>query len=277
MIPIEEPKRPIMKKRGFLIASSGVNGGYNFIPTTRGLREEGCRLSELFFPERLERQQDQDSARRAAKRLFNKEFFITQLRWYGVPFKSNAKRDELEAILRTAVGEGKCRCVPECVLALERSMREDETFCEDLRVYTTKMAEINAIKKKWEDEEWAKLTPTERAEYHPEGFFEHYFLDEQGETDRTKTLEPMALHETSECEDMCEMAKAIPGLEADIMIREGPCDDFSLCETLCIGWDRDAVHALAQRISQEPRMYSVDQEGEEEDYEDDEGKEDLDM
>lgn len=72
-------------------------------------RLEGRRLMELFFPQLLRRERDQKRAAEDARRVFNKTFFAGHLRWYGIPFKSNAVSQQLQQLLKDAVVAGKVR------------------------------------------------------------------------------------------------------------------------------------------------------------------------
>lgn len=96
------PDAPVLRRGGFQLA------GRAFGPSPTGLgRVDGSRLQELFFPERLRLKRDQKHAAEDAKRLFKRPFFAAQLRWYGIPFRSNAAAGEMEGLLRDAVVSGQ--------------------------------------------------------------------------------------------------------------------------------------------------------------------------
>lgn len=64
---------------------------------------------ELLFPELLRLERDRKRAAKDAKGLLNKTFFAGHLKWYGIPFKSNAVSHQLQQLLKDAVIAGKVR------------------------------------------------------------------------------------------------------------------------------------------------------------------------
>ncbi|KAK8076189.1 hypothetical protein PG994_003461 [Apiospora phragmitis] len=200
-------KPPKLKRDGFVL-QSGVFGTYSGID-----RVEGGRLSELFEPQRLRRQEDQLSTMDEALELFSKAFFTAQL---------------------------------SCVLALERSMRADEKHAEEIRSWEKKLDEIEAMDKKSEEEKWTRSSPASQAYSDLNRSMAHHFLNDLGEPDRTKAPEPMVLHDLCDRLRLHEMAKHIPGLETLRKSRK----DWSF---VCIGWDPNAVRALARRVECEYR------------------------
>ncbi|KAK7918504.1 hypothetical protein PG985_010378 [Apiospora marii] len=236
------PEPPVLRKNGFCLWDQ------TFGTTSSYPRVEGSRLRELFNSERLRYKTDQKSTVEEAKSLFRKDFFISQLRWYGVPFKSTSSSMDLKQMLRTAVENGKCTHIPESVLALEQSMRADRKYAEKLRAWRNELEEWNAEEKRKEEQKWeACLTPGEQANHNLDKFLSLYFLDDQGEPDPTKTTEPMALHGFANRSQLHKKAKSIAGLET-----HSGGEDSS--RTICIGWDREAVWALASRLDDESRV-----------------------
>ncbi|KAK7430672.1 hypothetical protein QQZ08_002716 [Neonectria magnoliae] len=190
----------------------------------RRARVEGKRLKELFNPKSLGSKQEQESAKSEADFLFKKPFFIGQLKHYGIKFPSNASLGRLRALLEDAVAQGKCDQVPEPLVSLEQSMRRE-------------------YEQKW-DEEFAKCTtPGQRALCNLDRFLEYYFLTD-GLPDKTKTPEPLALHGFDDAWSMKRKTDSIPDLHSRI---GGPLSK----SLVCIGWDRDAVWALAKRLKEE--------------------------
>ncbi|KAF3016405.1 hypothetical protein E8E14_001747 [Neopestalotiopsis sp. 37M] len=119
----ECPSAPVLRRNGFELR------GRQFGPTqttpTPERRIEGSRLLVLFYPGRLRSWREQDEAQKTAKDLFKRSFFVAQLRWYGIPFRSSALSSELQQLLRDSVVAGRCEQVPMSVVQLERDLRRD--------------------------------------------------------------------------------------------------------------------------------------------------------
>jgi hypothetical protein len=94
------PKAPVLKRNGFQLCKETF--GVENID-----RISGSRLRELFDPSSLKPKPDQKHAEQESRRLFNKPFFVAQLRYYNIPFKSSATNPALRVLLRDAVREGK--------------------------------------------------------------------------------------------------------------------------------------------------------------------------
>ncbi|KAK4234166.1 hypothetical protein C8A03DRAFT_18879 [Achaetomium macrosporum] len=230
--PSEPPEQPVLKRDGFSIRGTwfGVEGEP---------RLEGDRLLELFFPERLRLKRDQKRAAEDARAYFKKAFFAAQLRWYGIPFKANAKVSDLRQLLRDAVLAGKCSEVPESVKELERAMRRD--YEPAFRDWAARAAAWEAEQQEWKDAAWEKCsTPAERATQDLDRFLSYYFLTD-GRPDPSKTKEPLALYGFEDRFALHRKAERILGLET-VSGGEGE------MRTICIGWDRTAVWRLAQQI-----------------------------
>jgi hypothetical protein len=101
----ECPSAPVLRRNGFELR------GRQFGPTqttaTPERRIEGSRLLVLFYPGRLRSWREQDEAQKAARDLFKRSFFVAQLRWYGIPFRSSALSSELQQLLRDSVVVGR--------------------------------------------------------------------------------------------------------------------------------------------------------------------------
>lgn len=101
----ECPSAPVLRRNGFELR------GRQFGPTqttpTPERRIEGSRLLVLFYPGRLRSWREQDEAQKAARDLFKRSFFVAQLRWYGIPFRSSALSSELQQLLRDSVVAGR--------------------------------------------------------------------------------------------------------------------------------------------------------------------------
>jgi hypothetical protein len=96
----KRPEQPVLKRDGFSVRGTwfGIEGESRL--------DEG-RLLELFFPERLRLPRDQQSAAEEARARFKRAFFAAQLRWYGIPFKGNARASDLRELLQDALLAGK--------------------------------------------------------------------------------------------------------------------------------------------------------------------------
>lgn len=94
------PEPPVLKRKGFQVCHgtfsvSGVG------------RVQGSRLKQLFYPETLRLKRDQKAARESAKELFKKDFFVAQLKHYGIKSASTAKVSQLCDLLELAVREDR--------------------------------------------------------------------------------------------------------------------------------------------------------------------------
>lgn len=71
-------------------------------------RMEASRLAELFAPESyLQKKRDQNAARKESDKLFLKKFHVAQLRHYGIDFRENWPKEQVQSLLRDAVLGGK--------------------------------------------------------------------------------------------------------------------------------------------------------------------------
>ncbi|KAH8683847.1 hypothetical protein BGZ61DRAFT_455347 [Ilyonectria robusta] len=229
------PEPAVLKRKGFQVCHgtfsvSGVD------------RVEGSRLKQLFYPETLRLKRDQKAARESAKELFKKDFFVAQLKHYGIEFASTAKVSQLRDLLEVAVREDRCERVPAAVLLLEKSMRRDyeplqQAWERDVRAYDAK-------KKYQDDDKFAKCTtPGQRASLDLNRFIEYYFLTD-GQPDQAKTTKPLAVHGFGDRASLHRIAERVDGLHT---VSGGTGMD----RTLCIGWHLGAVRSLAEGISAE--------------------------
>ena len=102
----------------------------------------------------------------------------------------------------------------------------------------------DARQKVIDDAAWARYSsPSERALHNIDRFFAHYFFTD-GKPDPSKTRDPVAIIGHGDPYMVSDKAERIPGLEAR---RSGDRN------TLCIGWDRSAVWALADQADAEVR------------------------
>ncbi|KAK7960592.1 hypothetical protein PG988_011806 [Apiospora saccharicola] len=231
MVPVRHPgAAPTLKRERFVLQDEEFKTVFGHD------RVEGSRLLELFYPQRLPHQEDQDSARKEAKDLFCKEFFCSQMLWYGIRFKERARAPNLEQRLRTAVEDGKCAHTDKNVLQLELNMRSSKTYANKLLVW----------KRKVEEWTWSRTPAEDKATQDIDRFISFYFLDSKGEPDRKKQPEPMFLcNHKNRCQ-LYEKVKHVPGLVA-LSVGEGE------RKALCIGWDLEVVQDEAQNIDNESR------------------------
>ncbi|KAK8109042.1 hypothetical protein PG984_014843 [Apiospora sp. TS-2023a] len=231
MEPVQHPgKAPTLKRDRFVLQDEEFKTVFGHDPV------EGSRLLELFYPERLPHQEDRDHARKEAKDLFCREFFCSQLLWYGIRFKDKAQTAHLERRLRTAVEDGKCARIAVSVLALQLGMERNTNYAKKLGVWKRKMDE-------WA---WSMTTAEDKAIQDTDRFISFYFLDSEGEPDRKKQPEPMFLcNHKNRCQ-LYQKVKHVPGLVA-LSMGEGE------RKTLCIGWDLEAVQDETHSIVNESR------------------------
>ncbi|KAF4973833.1 hypothetical protein FZEAL_9212 [Fusarium zealandicum] len=235
----ECPKAPVLKKAGFLFTC-----GHFSVAAGDISRVDGSRLRVLFNPQSLRLKADQKEAAAAAKSLFRKPFFAGQLKHYGIKFPSSATTFTLEGLLRDSIQQGKCDQVPDSVNALKESMKREleplhQQYLIDAKAWSLKQ-------KQKADAAFAKCTtPGERASYNLNRFFDYYFLT-NGEPDRGKTPEPLALHGYSHTHHIHNMAERIPGLET----KSGGSRNNRV---VCIGWNRPAVWGLAHKVDAQDR------------------------
>ncbi|SPN98448.1 uncharacterized protein DNG_01492 [Cephalotrichum gorgonifer] len=143
------PPPPVLKRSGFTLRGDTFG-------VEKHSRVERKRLSELFFPERLQ---------------------------------EKAGVSDLKNLLKEAVAAGKVmRKCADNVVELERSMRAE--YEPIFRAWDAEQKAIEDVA--WSKRE----TPTERAEMDPERFISYYFLGDDGKPDPSKTKEPIALSVT---------------------------------------------------------------------------------
>lgn len=94
------PEPAVLKRKGFQVCQ----GIFSVLGVDR---VEGSRLKELFDPESLRLKRDQKAARESAKELFKKDFFVAQLKHYGIGFASTANVSQLRDLLERAVRENR--------------------------------------------------------------------------------------------------------------------------------------------------------------------------
>ncbi|KAJ4415611.1 hypothetical protein N0V82_007245 [Gnomoniopsis sp. IMI 355080] len=228
--PPPPPEKPIIKMNGFAIR----NGVVTYLGYERCTNE---RLQQLFHPERhcnrpsspgtLER------LRNEASELFSRDFFRSQLYFYGIRFDRDATEAELHSLLDKAILAKQCILPPALIL---------ENILELTDAYHR---EVSAREKVVEREKpWAQLeTPSERASHDLDRFMELYFLTD-GQPDRAKKPEPLALFGITNdhvIEKIRQRAAQVPGLEVAIAL-SGP------EHIICLGWDRADVCGLAGEI-----------------------------
>ncbi|ETS79927.1 hypothetical protein PFICI_07456 [Pestalotiopsis fici W106-1] len=236
----QRPAAPVLRRNGFEMR------GREFGPTQTTARREpridGSRLLELFFPGRLRSLRGQEEARESARDLFKMTFFVAQLRWYGIPFRSSARLPELQQLLRDAVVDGRCEQVPASVLKLELDMRRDHEPA--LKAWDQEVEDWEAEQESKENQAWFKYSnPAERAKQDLHRFMEHYFLT-NGRPDESKTPEPMALYGYDDRHLLRAAAERVPGLET----WSGGTGSM---RTICIGWNRSAVISLARHVDRQ--------------------------
>ncbi|KAK7937700.1 uncharacterized protein PG986_014568 [Apiospora aurea] len=126
-------------------------------------------------------------------------------------------------------------------------MRADEKYADEMKAWRKDLDDAFAKVKEEAHQRWLKSDPETQASEDLDKFLAHYFMNDQGEPDPAKTIEPLALY--TECELSCklyEKAQHVPGLET----ASGGEGDW---KALCIGWDRDAVRALAYEVDAKSR------------------------
>jgi hypothetical protein len=231
------------------LASSGPfsygSGGF----TVDGIpRSSVTELRAILFPQRT---------RRDPQRL-TKKWFAAQLQHYNVNFRSSAAKVVLEEQLKAHITEGgvstswvsraqvliwcwkQCDYVPESIMAIEGELNQEyEAKCDEL--------------KKARLEQFSKIgSPTKEAEFDVDLFLAKYFLDENGQPDRSKTPKPLPFLDFRDQWSLHTAAEKVPGLHTCSGGTDGD------ARVWVIGWDRNNVRSVAHEIDAEQRAEDMD-------------------
>ncbi|KAK7541237.1 uncharacterized protein J3D65DRAFT_272125 [Phyllosticta citribraziliensis] len=245
-------KPPVLRCNGFQFCRDRFT-----LEDTDIARVEGPRLHGLLHPETLSLQGRMVAAEEARK-LFKKDFFAAQLRFYGIEFRMSSKVADLRSLLEESVHHGKCDVVPEPIARLEQRMcleyesmyqawkKQVRAWDEEKRQRET---EAKAREKERQDAAFAQCkTPSEKASYDLQRFMDFYYLNE-GKPDKSKTPAPMVLQIHPRGLDkklsLHDLSQRYDLHTKFCMSHEGP--------RHCIGWDRDAVYRLADNINKEKK------------------------
>ncbi|KAK8241900.1 hypothetical protein HDK77DRAFT_268470 [Phyllosticta capitalensis] len=210
-------------------------------------RMEASRLAELFAPESyLQKKRDQNAARKESDKLFLKKFHVAQLRHYGIDFRENWPKEQVQSLLRDAVLGGKCQTVPESILNLQLEMQTEydplfQNYEREARAWDEGHKQRVERQRQQAEQDFARLTtPIERACKDPERFLKFHFFP-NGRPDQTITPRPLALVGLDNDERM-GIHRLVEGRYRGLHTQSGGVDED---RALCIGWSRDAVYQLA--------------------------------
>lgn len=144
------------------VNSDGFSYGSKGFATRGVTRESSARIHALLFPEQLDGLQLQKRAREDAKKVVTIPWIMAQLKFYGIEFKSTAKKQEIKELLMTSIKSG---LVSTYSLVLESGNPAYQYQCDTLpprvkiiegklqREYTTKNKENVAIQSKYQAEQ----------------------------------------------------------------------------------------------------------------------------
>lgn len=88
------------------VKSDGFSYGSKGFATQGVTRESSARIHALLFPEQLDGSQLQNRAREDAKKVVTIPWIMAQLKFYGIEFKSTAKKQEIKELLMTSIKSG---------------------------------------------------------------------------------------------------------------------------------------------------------------------------
>ncbi|KAF6220216.1 hypothetical protein HO133_003348 [Letharia lupina] len=181
-----EPSYPIedATQGPFSFGSSGFHINYT-------CRESVTRLKKLCFPELLKSEKARKSAQNDAS-MIDRPWIRAQLQHYGIDFSPDIDPFKAKALLLTSVAQGLCDTIPPQVLKIKATLKEAyqgemDAYRDNMKAYRAQ--ELPKRIQKFE----ACTTPTEEAGCDASLFLRKYFLDEKGNSDRTKTPELVLL------------------------------------------------------------------------------------
>lgn len=100
--PPPPPDKPVIRRDGFTIKDGVITcNGYE--------RLDAQRLEGLYRPEKAGARA-QKKLVEDAKKLFTRQFFAAQLRFYGITFPKTSTEPQLKSLLDKAVMARKVRC-----------------------------------------------------------------------------------------------------------------------------------------------------------------------
>ena len=257
---MREPEYPAGDRmRGpFSFGSSGFHIDYIF-------RESGPSLRRMLFSEFLKNKETRKLAERDASRLIDPSWIKAQLQYYAIEFSPDIDPFKAKALLVTSVAHGlvsrslifgksvvgktliftQCEAVPPQILEIKATLKEEykaimNDYHAGLEAY--RLQELPRRVRAFE----ACATPTAEVKCDANLFLRKYFLDEDGNADRTKTpdllLLPgytnrnMALRGRTEPVPALHVADGGIGGEKSVTV---------------IGWDRTRVVEKASAIDME--------------------------
>ncbi|KAL6904292.1 hypothetical protein GGI43DRAFT_381975 [Trichoderma evansii] len=230
--PPNRPEVPVLKRNGFQMCKEAFS-------VENIERVSGPHLLDLLHLDTIPNFSDKMIAELDTHRLFSKAFFAAQLTYYGIPFSKSAKSSTLQALLRDEVCEGTCDSVPESVVELEATLRQE--YEPLYQKWKSDFAIWSAEKERMDDEAFEKCeTPSEQASFDVRRFLDRYYLTD-GKPDRSKTPETLGLQVENRLNDLTWRIHDIPGLHTSS-------SSYNVMEpaTCFIGWDHDEIKRLGR-------------------------------
>lgn len=222
-------------------------------------RESGPRLRRLLFPELLRNKKARKLAQDDAS-MIDRPWFKAQLQHYGIDFSPNIDPFKAKALLLTSVAHGLvsflvgkctraesltsfwCDAVPPQVLKIKATLKEQykgmmEDYRDRMKAY--RVQELPTRIQKFE----ACASLTEEAECDASLFLRKYFLDEDGNPDRTKTPDLILLPGYADKGlALTSRTEGVPALH----VADGGLGGAS--NVMVVGWDRAKVNNAAHQI-----------------------------
>lgn len=214
----------------FSFGSSGFQIDY-----TSG--ESGPRLRRLLFPELLRNKKARKLAQDDAS-MIDRPWIKAQLQHCGIDFSPNIDPFKAKASLLTSVAHGLCDAVPPQVLKIKATLKEQykgmmEDYRDRMKAYHVQ--ELPTRIQKFE----ACASLTEEAECDASLFLRKYFLDEDGNPDRTKTPDLILLPRYADKGlALTSRTERVPALH----VADGGLGGGS--NVMVVGWDRAKARAM---------------------------------